>query len=207
VENSKIDLDSQQVLAVVEQTGYVSRRSLVFLYWLVKNIDPRFVLELGTGYGCSAVFMALATETVRIISIDDYSKDFIPNDITNPQRNLEACGVQDRVELIEWNTMHPLYNFWNEENSLELLFMDASHGEGELHLEFGAHRMGLLRDHIIVVDDYWSMDVHTFVSKLAREYPACFVLNFHQGLAVLVTDIEKYFGFVTDAVYKANYVS
>ena len=182
---------------VVKQTGYPNLDSLLFLYWLVKNVKPDYVVELGTGYGCSTIFMALALESGKIFSIDDYRGDSAKS-ITEPMENLMACGVSNKVELIEGNAkgVHIVY-------PPEIVFMDASHNDADLQLEYAILR--LPKDHIIVVDDVFAQDVYSFVLRLSKmtEYKLCSILKLHAGVAVLITNIDKYFEKVNDAIWRA----
>ena len=184
---------------VVKQTGYPSLGSLLFLHWLVKNVKPDCIAELGTGYGCSTIFMALALETGKIISIDDYRGDPAKN-IIEPKENLIACKVLDKVELIEGNSK----DVWITE-SPEVVFMDASHNDADLQQEYAVLKCVLPKDHIIVIDDVFAQDVYNFVLRLSKmvEYESCFILKLHDGVAVLNTNIDKYFEKINDAIWRA----
>jgi len=181
--------------AVIKQTGYETLESLMFLYWVVKAIHPDCVLEMGTGYGCSTIFMALALDKGKVYSVDDYRGD-ATSDIEEVNQNLRACKVADKIELMKQNTK----DNYPAHISPEIVFMDASHNDIDLQLDYAALKSVLPKDHIIIVDDVFSVDVDVFVARLSREYNACFVLKFHNGMAVLNTNIDKYLLKITDSI-------
>lgn len=184
--------------AVVNQTGYKDLRSLLFLYQLVKNINPLYILELGTGYGCSTIFMSLANNSTKIISIDDYRGD-MARSITSPKENLQKCKIFDQVTLLQGDTRNIKLNVYPE-----IVFMDASHNKEDLQQEYDNFENILTKDHIIIIDDYSAPGVDIFVSQLSKKYELCFILNFHNGVVVLSTSINKYSQKINCAIREAN---
>jgi len=180
-----IDLyqDTPALEDVVNQTGYKSLRSLMFLHHLVKNADPEFVLELGTGFGCSSIFMALAFNGKQIFSVDDYRGDTTLSQAV-PQGNLEKCGVADKVTLV-----HQDARFFIGAPNPDLVFMDASHNKVDLLSEYAAIESALPENHIIVIDDLFSTDVKEFAVDLLKKdcYDLCLMPKFHDGMAVLTS--------------------
>jgi len=198
--------ENKNLLAVAKQTGYRTLKSMLFLHYLVKAVKPSRVLELGTGLGCSAAFMASANSSVEIITIDNYLMDKKLNSADKCRDNLINCSVNDRVHTIEANCMVPLSL---GSTTFEILFMDASHNLQDLHEEFSCCRRALQQDHIVIIDDYYSIykgqaGVKDYVFTLSREYPACMILNYHQGMAVLFTN-DKYLTAISSAIRKANH--
>ena len=168
---------------VVKQTGYKTLKSLMFLHHLVKRVQPDVILELGTGFGCSAIFMALASNGV-IHTIDDYRGDTCL-DVNIPLNNFSACGVVDWVGVINGDT-RLLQTF---KGSPEIVFMDASHNRMDLWSEYAAFELLLMKKHIIVIDDLFSTDVKEFALDLLKKdcYDICFMPKFHDGMAILTS--------------------
>lgn len=188
---------------VVEQSGYTSLKSLIFLYWLVRNIDPKYVLEFGTGFGCSAIFMALGAERGKIISIDDYRGD-TTDDILVPKENTVKCGVADKIQLIAANTKDTWVSH-RVGGSPEIVFMDASHYDADLQQEYATLKNIIAKDHIIIIDDILAQDEYAFVERLSRmpQYISCSILDHHFGVAILHTNISKYFKKINDAMWRS----
>ena len=187
---------------VVDQTGYKDIRSLMFLYWLVKILEPEHILELGTGFGCSTIFMALGgQEKVSIVSIDDYRGD-TSNNISEPLENINLCGVSNKINLVNGNTKD-LLTYKNLNNELiDMVFMDASHNDHDLQQEYNAFEGVLAEHHIIVIDDVFAQDVFNFVLRLSKIYSSCSILKLHDGIAVLSTQVNKYLDKINQAIKK-----
>jgi predicted O-methyltransferase YrrM len=198
---------------LLEQTGYKTYESLQFLHYLVANIVPGHVLELGTGCGCSAIFMALANKTTKITSIDNYKMDDKFKDPMKAVRNIVAFEMQDRIQLTEGDTKNYFLDPNTRKNPFEIVFMDASHNKKDLEDECKAFRHVLTDDHIIVVDDYSSVNDFSatdgttaeFVTELSLQYKETKIVNFHNGMAILYTSVDKYMKKINDAIWSANH--
>lgn len=193
---------------VVKQTGYESLQSLMLLYLLANYVDPDYLLELGTGYGCSAIFMALGMNKGKVISIDDYRGD-TTKDINDPKSNAKLCGVLDRILFLKGDTRDS--DYWVDNSiskmNIEMMFMDASHNKADLLMEYTTAKDLLLPDHIIVIDDVFSTDVMDFVVGLIGtfKYEACSVLKIHGGMAILCTNNAKYLEKINRSVEEADH--
>jgi len=177
----------QALKAVFDQTAYVDTRSLTFLHCLVKEIQPKVVLELGTGKGCSTAFMALAIGDGRIVTIDNYERE----DINSEQLvvdNLISCSIYDKVQLVIGNTLEPYDLLLEDADKPEIVFMDSSHIAVNLRKEYEILQSILPERHIIIVDDAFGNDALDFVKEL--DYPFFVGLPYHQGMAILGTHLE-----------------
>jgi predicted O-methyltransferase YrrM len=103
------------------------------------------VVELGTGTAWSAIALARADETRRLITYDP---------VTRPEREayLELAGgrVQDRIELRE----EPDTAGARAGESVELLFVDSSHDRDSVIAAFRAWRTNLMHGAPVVFHDY-----------------------------------------------------
>lgn len=181
---------------VVAETGYETINSLLLLHHIVKNIDPEIVLELGTGLGCSTIFMALGLGKGKVVSVDDYRGD-VTSDINNVYHNLKMCKVSDKVKLIKGNTTEALLPSYYP----EVVFMDASHNVPDLKLEY--YSLLFPKDHVVIIDDIFSVGVNDFVLSLADQYEFGFILKFHNGVAVLISNKDKYLSKVNNAIWSS----
>jgi predicted O-methyltransferase YrrM len=160
-------------------------------------VKPEVVIELGTGYGCSAIFMALGDPEVTIYTVDDYRGDTSTH-LWISKANVEECGVEDQVILIDGDSRKKI-----ETGILaEMVFMDASHNPKDMTDELQALRGNLKQSHILVIDDVYSVDLDRFASDLLKSevYQELHVFPFHNGVAVLSTDPGMNRKKITDAV-------
>lgn len=190
---------------IATETGYKNLKSMHFLYHLVKNINPDCVLELGTWLGASAGYMASAIkEDGRIVSIDNYKQHReleVPIDV--PELNLSMCGLLDKVILIEGDTFEVSRLLAEFPLHPEIIFMDASHTAEAMKKEYDSFSSILPDNHVIVFDDYFS-PVEPFVTSIKSRYKFCVIVeDFHQGIAVVGTNVD-YLTKVNDAILKAR---
>lgn len=188
---------------IASQQGYSSLTSLEFLQGLVETVNPKIVLELGTGYGASALFMGLADFDGNVITIDDYryvkkegksKKDVI--------KNICSCNASDKITLLEGSTFDILGVLQKYNLSIfpEVIFMDASQNLIDLRKEYESLQSVLLKDHILIVDDLFCKETTLFVNELINQYRFCITIKeFHNGMAVLFSN-EKYFVSVARAI-------
>jgi predicted O-methyltransferase YrrM len=108
-------------LATREQIPIVHWETGRFLAVLVRALDPRTVLEVGTAIGYSTLHMAEALGSGRIVTIErdaaraEQARDF-----------LGRAGVGERVEIVEADAMQAIDDL---PGPFDLLFLDASKDE------------------------------------------------------------------------------
>jgi len=190
---------------VVKETGYIDLRSLWFLHNLVKNIKPMRIIELGTGYGCSTIFMALGLHSSgKIYSVDDYRGD-VSESIERTQSNIDKCGVSKLVQLIEGDTRNVIQI---DKGPAKLVFMDASHNPSDLFAELAALQPNLSGTHILVIDDIFSVDLDKFIFDLMKNKMYLFVMltDFHNGMAILSNQAGALWGMVAKSMQEAGNV-
>lgn len=193
-------LNSAALKKVVDQAGYNSTKSLEFLHNLVKTIQPDCILEFGTGYGCSAIFMALALSSPgKIFSVDDHRDE--AESIEMPTANLEICGVLDKITLVQGTTFDAPILFSENPIAPEIFFMDSSHNNFDSQREYAVVEAMLPENHVIVIDDLLAADVEAFALWLFRlpKYEFCLTIRHHHGMAILGTSAEKYLQTVVTA--------
>ncbi|MHA2344725.1 MAG: O-methyltransferase [Candidatus Hodarchaeales archaeon] len=172
---------------VFNQTSYKNNKSLVFLQKIVKKIQPNYVLEFGTGNGLSSIYMGLAIEKGKIISVDKYEV----NKRETIQENITNCGVANKIELVGGDT--------REAGSLitdiepEILFMDASHSSVDLEKEYKTIKNILPKKHLIIIDDSLTGAGKDFIYELSKAEEYKFTITFNQlhfGLTLLGTSLS-----------------
>lgn len=182
---------------IVQQTGYADLRSLLLLHFLVAEIRPKCVIELGTGYGCSSIFMAWGCPHTKVISVDDYRGDTSPG-IDVSSYNIGLCSCQDDVILVQGDSRDPL----TMDLKAELVFLDASHNPDDLRAEIAGLQSNIHTAHVLVIDDIYSVNLDRFSFDLMKEgvYRDLRVLPFHNGVAVLNTCPTRFESKISKAV-------
>mgnify|MGYP002400084193 CR=1 FL=1 len=116
-----------------------------FLSVLVHCMQANRILELGTAYGYSTLWMAMALPPAgRIWTIDpDMERTAIASSY------FRRAGVEDRIEIINHSALEVLD--WFPQRNLDIVFIDAVKTEYEAYLELVVPM--LKRSGIVVVDN------------------------------------------------------
>ena len=117
-----------------------------FLATLVRALDPRLVLEVGTAIGYSTLHMAEALGDGKIVTIE-----------RDPQRDRRGdrlparAGVADKIEIVEGDAMEVIDRL---EGPFDMIFLDATKIEYPRYLELAepkaAERAVLVVDNMLM---------------------------------------------------------
>ena len=114
-----------------------------FLAALVRGLDPRLVLEVGTAIGYSTLHMAEAIGSGRIVTLE------IDADRAEQARDfLRRAGVAERVEIVEGDALQTIAEL---AGPFELLFLDAAKDQYRDYLELAEPK--LAENALLVVDN------------------------------------------------------
>ena len=134
----------------------IAQKSLKRAAWgraffrLVKHVNAKKILELGTSFGISTAYMALVSNQVKVKTIEG-----IPEISTIAHTFLSKNF--DNVECIVGNLDEMLQDIVSKEETLDLVFFDANHTYEATVTYF---QLCLTKSHpgsVFVLDDiYWS---------------------------------------------------
>lgn len=98
----------------------VSPEQVKFLQFLIKSINAKTVLEVGTLFGYSAIGMAMALpEDGKLITFE-----IEPDRAELSRRNIEKAGLSHKVEVIKGRAIELLPDLLDSLN-LDFVFLDA----------------------------------------------------------------------------------
>jgi len=164
----------EKVEAIVAATGNVpglrssSKRPTQFgLYFLVRGINARTVLEIGTNLGCSAGFMGLGLarnyelspgEPSRLVTIDQLDV----NDATvnlwgqagspiSPAQFVEKIGCRDIVEFVTARSVDYMKSCTE---TFDLIFLDGSHDACDVYQELPEALRLINAGGVVALHDY-----------------------------------------------------
>jgi caffeoyl-CoA O-methyltransferase len=148
---TRLHREPSPLLLELEQHGLregipiVDRAAGRFLSVLVHCMQANRILELGTAYGYSTLWMAMALPPAgRIWTIDpDMERTAIASSY------FRRAGVEDRIEIINHSALEVLD--WFPQRNLDIVFIDAVKTEYEAYLELVVPM--LKRSGIVVVDN------------------------------------------------------
>ena len=119
--------------------------TIQFLATILASAKPKKVLEIGTGVGFSAIFMAKYIEDIHITTIERHQMM-----IDKAKFHFDIHGVTHKIKLIEDNAIYALENLEKAKQSYDLIFLDAAKGQ---YINFLPHILNMLPTGAILISD------------------------------------------------------
>lgn len=137
-------LGDLEALAHKNGVPVIPHETVVFLQFLLKQKQPKSVLEIGTAIGFSASLMAESLgKEAKITTIDRF-----PVMIEKAKANFEKLGLADQVTLLEGDAADILSTL---EGPYDFIFMDSAKSK---YIAFLPECLRLLSDDgVLMVDD------------------------------------------------------
>jgi predicted O-methyltransferase YrrM len=164
--------------------GWVNLEDALFLYWLVRRLKPRTILQTGVCNGLSTAFMTLGLVkngpegTLRAIdsppvfdardpswTIADRVYGFvIPEGKTSGWLVPEA--YHERLEIWNGNAKDLLPKMVDEVDSIDLFYHDSDHSYNHMIFEFHEAKRKLSKGGLVVADDVaWNASLWDFADE------------------------------------------
>ena len=135
-----------------------STRSL--LKYILADVRPERILELGTATGFSAIFMATyGRDNAHIDTIENYEKR-----IGEAKRNIAGSGMEEKINLIEGDALEVLDSLSKDDKTYDMIFMDAAKAQYPNYLPVCKK---LLREGGVLVSDNVLFDGDIVLSRFA----------------------------------------
>ncbi|MBR5408170.1 MAG: O-methyltransferase [Lachnospiraceae bacterium] len=137
-------LDELEHTAKAEDIPIIRPTVRNLLKVMIKAINPKAILEVGTATGFSAILMAQCMpDDCTITTIEKYEKR-----IPVAKENFKKAGYDDRITLLEGDAADILKDL--KGNKYGLIFMDAAKGQ---YLNFFDDVMSLLEEGGVLISD------------------------------------------------------
>jgi len=95
------------------------------LRYVLADITPKKILELGTAVAYSAIYMATyGPEDLHIDTIENYEKR-----IPLARQNIDDAGMSDKITLIEGDAQEVIESMTSEGRIYDMIFVDAAKGQ------------------------------------------------------------------------------
>jgi predicted O-methyltransferase YrrM len=140
----------------------VSRETGRFLSVLVHMMQANRILEIGTGYGFSTLWMALAQPPLgKIWTIDPDSERTM-----TALSYFERAGEDDYITILNQDALELLENF--QQRNLDIVFLDSGRERYREYLDLVIPMLKL--SGVVVVDDCYASDLEAF-NEYFLEHP------------------------------------
>ena len=104
----------------------ISREQGEFIYDLLINSKAKNIVEFGTSFGISTIYLAAAAQ---VINGHVVTSELLPDKCARARSNFEAAGIENLIELREGNALETLATV---NNGIDFLLLD---GWNDLYLE------------------------------------------------------------------------
>jgi predicted O-methyltransferase YrrM len=164
--------------------GWVNRDDAVFLYWLVRKLNPRTVVQTGVSNGLSSAFIMLALAKNNAqgrLHVIDLPAVFNPHDpgwtiadkvygVVIPEGKTSGWMVpdayRDRFEVWNGDAKELLPQMVDKVDSIDLFFHDSDHSYDHMMFEFREAKRKLKAGGLVVADDVsWNASVWDFADE------------------------------------------
>jgi predicted O-methyltransferase YrrM len=166
--------------------GWVNRDDALFLYWLVRQLNPKMIVQTGVSNGLSSAFMVLALAKNgaggRLRAID-LPAVFDPRNpgwtvkgnvygVVIPEGKgsgwLVPDAYRDRFEVWTGDAKDLMPKLVDEVDSIDLIYHDSDHTYDHMMFEFREAKRKLNAGGLVVADDVsWNASVWDFADEWA----------------------------------------
>lgn len=117
---SRWALGRRSLASIARKTAIPERRGRI-LYNTVRWIQPSRILELGTGLGISALYMALAAPNARILTLEGH-----PDLASWAQKTFDSLGIRN-VEVVQASFEEGLPDALDDLGGVDFAWIDGDH--------------------------------------------------------------------------------
>ena len=171
----------------IARKSSISAKKGHFLFRLTRDLNPQNVLELGTAFGISALYMATAAPKSRIITIEGCL-----DSVHLAKENFEKAGTKN-ITVIAGTFEEKLSQVWNEMPTVDLVFFDGNHKKDPTLLYFNECLQHIHPNTVFVFDDiHWSGEMES-AWKVIKNHPVVKVTFdlFYLGVVLFKKELSK----------------
>ncbi len=147
---SKNNLSSQRIVKQIVKYSSSGNKIGELLFRMAKNYQPKSILEIGTCLGISTIYLSLANNNSKIITIEGSQQ--LSKVAQENFNNLERCNIQSIIG--NFDTVLPSIL---KSNNFDFIFFDGNHTKEATIRYFEQSLPFAHNDTIFVFDDiHWS---------------------------------------------------
>jgi predicted O-methyltransferase YrrM len=172
-EEEIIKEEEGQFLPTNERSLAIPREEGIFLYLLARAMKAKVIVEIGTSFGYSTIWLAAAAkeENGKVISFD-----VLPEKINEAAKNLKKAGLDDAVELILGDAHELLKKI---KSSVDIVFLDADKRDYPDFIELALKKLRIggviLSDNVLDCPEIHKDDpeICEELMKFIQNHPKC----------------------------------
>lgn len=174
-------------IAGIAKNSAKPRKFGQLLYRIVKEYQPRQVLELGTSLGITTSYLALGNNKATITSLEG-----APEVAALAAKNFQQLGLENTT-IVEGNFDQTLGPVLSNMQWVDLAFIDGNHRQEPTERYFSELLPKLNNDSVLIFDDiHWSQEMEQAWQTI-REHPEvrCSIDLFHIGLVFFRQEFKE----------------
>ena len=152
-------LEELEVKAHADGIPIIRRATQSLIKFVLADLKPASILEIGTATGFSAIFMATYGGNVHIDTIENYKKR-----IAEAKQNIADAGLEEVINLIEGDAGSVIEELAAKGKSYDMIFIDAAKAQ---YLNYLPVCKNLLRTGGILISDNVLFDGDIVLSRFA----------------------------------------
>ncbi len=152
-------LEELEVKAHTDGIPIIRRATQSLIKFVLADLKPASILEIGTATGFSAIFMATYGGNVHIDTIENYKKR-----IAEAKQNIADAGLEEVINLIEGDAESVIEELAAKGKSYDMIFIDAAKAQ---YLNYLPVCKNLLRTGGILISDNVLFDGDIVLSRFA----------------------------------------
>lgn len=184
---SSVAKSDQRTVSSIAKNAAKSEKLGQLLFRMVKQYQPRTILELGTSLGITSAYLAKANPSAKLTSMEGATAV-----AAMAQSNFKKLGI-DNLELVTGNFDDTLDEVMNSLSAIDFAFIDGNHRQEPTERYFRQLLPKVHNDTILVFDDiHWSREMEAAWTTI-REHPAirCSIDLFFIGILVFRQDFHE----------------
>lgn len=184
---SAVSKTNSRSISSIVKTAVKSKKYGQLLFRIVYNLKPENILELGTSFGLTTAYIAMANPASNVITCEGSSQ---VAEIANQNfKNLEL----ENIELVEGNFDDSILPILNRLQKLDLVFFDGNHRKEATLNYFHSCLPKAVEKSVFIFDDiHWSEEMES-AWKMIKSDPAvnCTVDLFFIGLVFFRPEFKE----------------
>lgn len=175
-------LDQERTISKIARTSLKSQKQAIFLMRLARYLKPKNILELGTSLGITTAYLRLASDEVKVTSIEGVEAIH-----KKAEQVLSSLKMED-VELINDNFDNCLESILAK-GDVDFFYVDGNHTYEATTRYFDAFRKVANNDSCVVLDDiYWSEGMKKAWQEIVERDDVTLSLDFYNLGVVFFRD-------------------
>ena len=171
----------------IAKKSSISPKKGRFLFRLTRDIDPKNILELGTAFGISALYMANAAPGSRIFTIEGcLDSAHLAED------NFEKAGARN-IRVFAGTFENKLSSVWQDMPAPDMVFFDGNHKKEPTLRYFNECLQHIHPGTVFIFDDiHWSSGMESAWKEI-RNHPSVKVTIdlYHMGIVFFREELSK----------------